>query len=141
MAKPKSFGPSGLSPHIGPSRRRRSYQIQQQWDCLCYQCNQLQMLCRSTSSPGHFHCVLQVNQQAMAPTHGAHAASWKSAASKAATCGVWRCTALPPRRTSPARNATQTRRERLRPAAQATKRTRVRSVGRHSSQTRQKTKG
>lgn len=83
----------------------------------------------------------QVNPQAMAPTHGGPVASWKSAASKAATCGVWRCTALPPRRTSPARSATQTRQERLRPAARGTKRTRAGSAGQHSSQTRQKTKG
>lgn len=92
-------------------------------------------------SPVHLCCVFQVSQQAMAPTHGGRAGSWKSAASRAATCGVWRCTALPPRPTSPARSATQTRQERPRPEARATKGTRARSVGQHSSRTRRKTKG
>lgn len=92
-------------------------------------------------SPVHLCCVFQVSQQAMAPTRGGRAGSWKSAASRAATCGVWRCTALPPRPTSPARSATQTRREHPRPVARATKGTRARSVGQHSSRIRRKTRG
>lgn len=86
----------------------------------------------------------QVNQQAMAPTHGGHVASWTSAASKAASCGVWRCTVHLPRLPSPlalcVHSATQTCREHLRLVPQGTKWTRAQSVGQHSSQTRQKTR-
>lgn len=86
----------------------------------------------------------QVNQQAMAPMHGDHVALWTSAASKAVSCGAWRCTVHLPRLASLlalcVHSATQTCREHLRLVLQGTKWTRAQSVGQHSSQTRQKTR-
>lgn len=86
----------------------------------------------------------QVNQQAMAPMRGGHAALWMSAASKAVSCGAWRCTVHLPRLASLlalcVHSATQTCREHLRLVPQGTKWTKAQSVGQHSSQTRQKTR-
>lgn len=87
---------------------------------------------------------ISVNQQAMAPMHAGHVALWMSVASKAVSCGAWRCTVHLPRLASHlalcVHSATQTCREHLRLVLQGTKWTRAQSVGQHSSQTRQKTK-
>lgn len=87
---------------------------------------------------------ISVNQQAMAPMHGGHVALWTSAASKAVSCGAWRCTVhLSSLTRLPALcgpSATQTCPEHLRLVPQGTKWTRAQSVGQHSSQTRQKTR-
>lgn len=80
----------------------------------------------------------------MVSTPGDHAVLLTSAASKAVSCGAWRCTVHLPR---PARllalcvhSGTQTCREHLRLVLPATKWTRAQSEGRHSSRTRQKTR-
>lgn len=101
-----------------------------------------QLCCRIVSSNILTPLALlkQVNQQAMAPMHGGHAASWTNAASKAVSCGAWRCTVHLPRLARQlalcAHSATQTCREhpRLVPGRRA------QSAGQHSSQTRQKTR-
>lgn len=80
----------------------------------------------------------------MAPMHGGHVALWTNAASKAVSCGAWRCTVHLPRLARLlalcVHSATQTCREHPRLVPQGTKWTKAQSVGQHSSQTRQKTR-
>lgn len=86
----------------------------------------------------------QINQQAMGPAQGGRMASWTSAASKAVSCGAWRCTAHPPGLARHlvllAHSATQMCQGHPRSATRAIEWTRAQSAGRRSSQTRQKTR-
>lgn len=115
-------------------------------DCVSDQLSfvKQQNIFSSKSLPAVLFFLKQVNQQATAPMHGDPAALWTSAASKAVSCGAWRCTVHLPRLASLlalcVHSATQTCREHPRLVPQGTKWTRAQSVGQHSSQTRQKTR-
>lgn len=98
----------------------------------------------STQLSNLFCFFLKQVNLATAPMHGGHVALWTSAASKAVSCGVWRCTVHLPRLARLlalcVHSATQTCQEHPRLVPQGTKWTRAQSVGQHSSQTRQKTR-